>query len=185
MFMLSTSAGDSSAEAPLASMPTVRRTTSGPSCCPLPASASSSLNTRSANATSAALPVSVTSLPRTCTSAARCSSMAMRFSSAEPSRLSAIAAGMGNRDCAGDDGAGTPYAVSATWRLACLLLLHDELNWWHRCERILRAPRSSVNGRAAEQPQLLATQDVRMHVEHGLAGVVSGVEHNSVTGVVD
>ena len=70
----------------LTGIATLRFTASGVSGWPLATIAISSETTRSASATSAGSPDSVTALPRTWTSAARSRSRVRRFASAEPSR---------------------------------------------------------------------------------------------------
>src|SRR6266702_3999944 len=105
MSRLRTSAGDSAA--PADSIATVRRTASGPMCWPRSARMTSSENTRSANATSAGGPDSVTSLPRTWTSAASSSSATLRFSSLEPSNARTAWSGTVNRE---DTTPATPWA---------------------------------------------------------------------------
>ena len=91
MSSVRTSAGDSEPEP--VSMATLCRTASGVTAWPRPATADSSVTTRSARATSAGSPDKVTALPRTWMSAARLRSRARRFSSADPSRPTTMSGG--------------------------------------------------------------------------------------------
>ena len=83
MSRLSTSAGD--CPEPSVSMRTLCRTRSGFSSVPRRTTPTNSDSTRSAIAMSAGSPVSVTALPRTWMSAARCDSSSLRFLSPAPS----------------------------------------------------------------------------------------------------